>query len=287
MWTSTCCARCVLQPRKHALVAAGWICLTALVRRADMAQTQWPWLWPVAILLQGFHLLGFTILLHEQVHDIVRGQPRLNAALGVLYAAPCAMSPTQFRHWHLDHNELRSDTLDPKRANLSPRRNARWLKLAYLTPALFPIYFRGAAERFRPIPRGAGPHRSGAPGHDFAAPDHPDHPLGCGGLVVGGAGAPRAAALRIPRGLCHQPAGGSTTGSTPTTRRSGHPGWTAIRSGAGSFSGRTTISSTTIIRGCPATTSRASTGPRCAPSSRLRHPKPDLQAAPHPMVRGQ
>ncbi len=143
----------VLQPWKHALVAAGWICLTGLCAGLT-AQTRWPWLWPVAVLLQGFHLLGFTILLHEQVHDcIARGRPRLNAALGLLYAAPCAMSPTQFRHWHLDHhNELGSDTLDPKRANLSPRRNTRWLKLAYLTPALFPIYFRGAAREVSTYP---------------------------------------------------------------------------------------------------------------------------------------
>ena len=35
---------------------------------------------------------------------------------------------------------------DPKRARLSPRRNERWLKVLYFTPALFWIYFRAAAK---------------------------------------------------------------------------------------------------------------------------------------------
>src|SRR5205823_14491686 len=33
---------------------------------------------------------------------------------------------------------------DPKRHHLSPKVNARWYKLLYCTPALFPIYFRAA-----------------------------------------------------------------------------------------------------------------------------------------------
>ena len=45
----------------------------------------------------------------------------------------------------LDHHaELGSDVGDPKRHHLSPKRNARWFKLLYATPALFPIYFRAA-----------------------------------------------------------------------------------------------------------------------------------------------
>ena len=38
---------------------------------------------------------------------------------------------------------------DPKRHWLSPKRNARWLKALYFTPALFPIYFRAAAQETR------------------------------------------------------------------------------------------------------------------------------------------
>ena len=33
-----------------------------------------------------------------------------------------------------------------KASTISPKRNARWFKLLYFTPALFPIYFRAAAK---------------------------------------------------------------------------------------------------------------------------------------------
>ena len=76
--------------------------------------------------------------------------------LGLLYAAPSAISASQFKRWHLDHHdELGSATEDPKRAHLSPKRNARWLKFLYLTPALFAIYMRAAktaAKRYPPGP---------------------------------------------------------------------------------------------------------------------------------------
>ena len=52
---------------------------------------------------------------------------------------------SQFTRWHLDHHaELGSSEDDPKRHHLSPKINARWYKLLYATPALFPIYFRAA-----------------------------------------------------------------------------------------------------------------------------------------------
>lgn len=108
-----------------------------------------PWVWIPVGILQGFNILGFTILLHEQVHDLVfqRRRPRLNRLLGLLYALPCAISATQFRIWHLDHHaELGSDDDDPKRAHLSPKKNSRWLKLLYFTPALFVLYARASAR---------------------------------------------------------------------------------------------------------------------------------------------
>lgn len=98
-------------------------------------------------LVLGFVIFDGTVLLHEVVHKAVFDGDRPGAyrLLGLLYALPSGISPTQFTRWHLDHhNELGSGTDDPKRAHLSPKRNARWLKLLYATPALFPIYFRAA-----------------------------------------------------------------------------------------------------------------------------------------------
>ncbi|MBI5446255.1 MAG: fatty acid desaturase [Deltaproteobacteria bacterium] len=101
---------------------------------------------PAAIVL-GFWVFDGTILLHEVVHRTVfrTERPLAYRALGLLYALPSGISPTQFTRWHLDHHaELGSPADDPKRAHLSPKRNSRWLKLLYATPALFLIYFRAA-----------------------------------------------------------------------------------------------------------------------------------------------
>jgi fatty acid desaturase len=101
---------------------------------------------PCALVI-GFVVFDGTVLLHEVVHKAVfdGDRPRAYRLLGLLYALPSGISPTQFTRWHLDHhNELGSNTDDPKRARLSPKRNVRWLKLLYATPALFPIYFRAA-----------------------------------------------------------------------------------------------------------------------------------------------
>lgn len=106
--------------------------------------------WVAALaLVMGFTLFNFTVLLHEVVHDVVlrKRNTRLNRFLGYVYAFPSGISASQFTRWHLDHHaELGSDTEDPKRFHLSPRRNARWYKLLYFTPALFFIYFRAAAR---------------------------------------------------------------------------------------------------------------------------------------------
>jgi fatty acid desaturase len=109
---------------------------------------------PAAVVL-GVCVFDGTVLLHEVVHRAVfsGGRPRAYRLLGLLYSLPSGISPTQFTRWHLDHHaELGSADNDPKRAYLSPKRNARWYKLLYATPALFPIYFRAAARETATYP---------------------------------------------------------------------------------------------------------------------------------------
>jgi len=114
-----------------------------------------PLLWiPVAI-LQGFTFFNMTTLLHEVVHRSVfaRQRPRAERLLGLLYASTSGISASQFTRWHLDHHDnLGSWEDDPKRHWLSPKRNVRWYKLLYCTPALIPIYFRAAASEARSYP---------------------------------------------------------------------------------------------------------------------------------------
>jgi fatty acid desaturase len=122
--------------------AAGWVVDSFWVRV------------PAAIVL-GFCVFDGTILLHEVVHKAVfrDDRPRTYRALGLFYALPSGISPAQFTRWHLDHHaELGSTEDDPKRAHLSPKRNSRWLKLLYATPALFPIYFRAARKETATYP---------------------------------------------------------------------------------------------------------------------------------------
>ena len=105
--------------------------------------------------MQGFTVFNFTVLLHEVLHDLVFAErrPIAERALGLLYAVPSGISASQFTRWHLDHHaELGSDEDDPKRHHLSPKRNARWYKLLYCTPALFPIYFRAARRESSTYP---------------------------------------------------------------------------------------------------------------------------------------
>ena len=125
-----------------AAFAAGWTVETLWVRI------------PCAVVL-GFVVFDGTVLLHEVVHKAVfdGDRPRAYRLLGLLYALPSGISPSQFTRWHLDHHAgLGSPTEDPKRAHLSPKRNARWLKLLYATPALFPIYFRAARKETATYP---------------------------------------------------------------------------------------------------------------------------------------
>ena len=142
---------------------SGWRHLVIAVRQfAILAVATWalirfenPLIWlPIAV-VQGFTIFNFTVLLHEVVHHAVFQRKRSLAEriLGFLYAIPSGISASQFTRWHLDHHaELGSAEDDPKRAHLSPKVNARWYKLLYCTPALFPIYFRAARRESSTYP---------------------------------------------------------------------------------------------------------------------------------------
>jgi fatty acid desaturase len=106
-----------------------------------------PLVWIPLALVQGFTVFNFTVLLHEVLHHNVfdKRHPVAERLLGLGYAIPSGIAASQFTRWHLDHHaELGSTDDDPKRHHLSPKINARWYKLLYATPALFPIYFRAA-----------------------------------------------------------------------------------------------------------------------------------------------
>jgi fatty acid desaturase len=114
-----------------------------------------PWAWIPLAILQGFVILSFIILLHEQVHNLIFAQrrPFWERVLGLLYALPSAISASQFKRWHLDHHsELGTEDGDPKRAYLTPKRVARWYKALYMTPALFVIYSIASAKAARKYP---------------------------------------------------------------------------------------------------------------------------------------
>ena len=136
------------RPLLHAAVAlANLGALVASGFGIVLADRWYVWL-PLAF-VAGFAIFNFTVLLHEVVHRAVvrESSDGLYRVLGLAYAIPSGISASQFTKWHLDHHaSLGSDEEDPKRHWLSPKRNARWLKALYFTPALFPIYFRAAAR---------------------------------------------------------------------------------------------------------------------------------------------
>jgi fatty acid desaturase len=131
---------------RHLLVAARQfgilaICTWALIRFTN------PLIWIPVGIVQGFTVFNFSVLLHEVVHHAVFNarRPFFERLLGLMYATLSGLSASQFTRWHLDHHaELGSEEDDPKRHHLSPKINARWYKLLYATPVLFPIYFRAA-----------------------------------------------------------------------------------------------------------------------------------------------
>jgi len=136
------------RPLLHALVALANVAALVLAGVAIVHFDRW-YIWLPCAVIAGFAVFDFTVLLHEVVHRAVLTQSseRIYRILGLLYAVPSGISASQFTRWHLDHHAgLGSYEEDPKRHWLSPKRNARWLKLLYFTPALFAIYFRAAAK---------------------------------------------------------------------------------------------------------------------------------------------
>ncbi len=139
---------------RHLLVTLRQIALLGLCSYFLVRVTN-PLIWIPLALAQGFTIFNFTVLLHEVVHETVspRHRPWLTRLLGVMYSFPSGISHLQFTRWHLDHHDnLGSPTEDPKRFHLSPKRNARWYKLLYFTPALIPIYFRAARKEAATYP---------------------------------------------------------------------------------------------------------------------------------------
>jgi fatty acid desaturase len=140
---------------RHLLIALRQFALLALGTWGLVASSQ-PLVVVLLVFVQGFTVFNFTVLLHEVVHHAVfaRRRPAAERLLGLLYAVPSGLSASQFTRWHLDHHaELGSADADPKRHHLSPKVNARWLKLLYATPCLFPIYFRAARREAASYPR--------------------------------------------------------------------------------------------------------------------------------------
>ena len=136
------------RPLLHALIAFLNVAVIVAAGVAIVHFDRW-YLWLPFALVTGFAVFDFTVLLHEVVHRAVLNESsdRVYRILGLLYAVPSGISASQFTRWHLDHHAALGSTLDdPKRHYLSPKRNARWLKALYFTPALFPIYFRAAAK---------------------------------------------------------------------------------------------------------------------------------------------
>lgn len=136
------------RPLLHALVALANVAALVGAAFAILHFQQWYFWLPFAF-VAGFAIFDFTVLLHEVVHRAIlpKSDERAYRILGLLYAIPSGISASQFTRWHLDHHAgLGSYEEDPKRHYLSPKRNVRWLKFLYFTPALFPIYFRAAKQ---------------------------------------------------------------------------------------------------------------------------------------------
>ncbi len=142
-------------PARHFAVALRQVVMLVLAT-IGLIRFENPLIWIPLAFVQGFTVFNFTILLHEVLHHLVfeRRHPRLERLLGFAYAVPSGISASQFTRWHLDHHaELGSDEDDPKRHHLSPKINARWYKLLYATPVLFPIYFRAARRESSTYPK--------------------------------------------------------------------------------------------------------------------------------------
>jgi fatty acid desaturase len=138
---------------RHFLIAGRQFAMLGLATWGLVHFTN-PLIWIPLAFVQGFTIFNFTVLLHEVLHHCVfeKRHAVVERILALAYAIPSGISASQFTRWHLDHHaELGSDD-DPKRHYLSPKRVARWYKLLYATPALFPIYFRAAAQETATYP---------------------------------------------------------------------------------------------------------------------------------------
>lgn len=141
-------------PARHLVIALRQFLILGLATWG-LVRFESPWVWIPLAMVQGFTVFNFTILLHEVLHHLVfeKRHPAAERILGLAYAIPSGISATQFTRWHLDHHaELGSAEDDPKRHHLSPKINARWYKLLYATPVLFPIYFRAARKETATYP---------------------------------------------------------------------------------------------------------------------------------------
>ncbi len=141
-------------PARHFIVAIRQFLVLGITTWA-LIRFDHPLVWLPLAVVQGFTIFNFTVLLHEVLHHNVfeRRHPMAERLLGLAYAIPSGISASQFTRWHLDHHaELGSIDDDPKRHYLSPKINARWYKLLYATPALFPIYFRAARQESATYP---------------------------------------------------------------------------------------------------------------------------------------
>ncbi len=143
-------------PWRHALVVIRQLLVLALAVFVILRYGEAWYAWIPASIAIGTVIFDFTVLVHEVVHELVvpKRHSRWHTWLGHAYALPSGLSYSQFRRWHLDHHDnLGTADRDPKRAYLTPKIVRRWYKALYLTPALFPIYFRAArraAESYEP-----------------------------------------------------------------------------------------------------------------------------------------
>lgn len=103
----------------------------------------------------GLAIFNSLTLLHEALHNLIfkKRRPFLNNLLSYIYSFPTTISSTQFTNWHLDHHsQLGSETEDPKRHKLAPKKNSRILKVLYFTPILFFIYFNAQRKENKKYP---------------------------------------------------------------------------------------------------------------------------------------
>jgi fatty acid desaturase len=134
--------------RHAALVSRQLVVLAAAVFVVLRFGDVW-WAWIPASVVIGFVIFSATVLLHEVVHRTIFSShaSRWNDVLGLVYGVVGGLAPAQFTRWHLDHHDwLGTSDKDPKRHHLTPKVVKRWYKALYLTPVLFPIYFRAAAR---------------------------------------------------------------------------------------------------------------------------------------------